>query len=263
MDEQAILVDRADGVATVTLNRPSVHNAFNDAVIAEMTGVLERLGADPALRVLVLRANGKSFSAGADLGWMQRMAGYSRDENLADARALARLMHVLDRVPVPTVALVQGAAFGGGVGLIACCDIAIAADTATFALTEVKLGIIPAVISPFVVQAIGVRAARRYLLSAERFDAAEAYRLGLVHRVVAPETLEEALADQLRRLFDCGPQAQREAKDLIFAVAHRPPADLAEETAARIARVRASAEGREGVGAFLERRKPAWQAGES
>jgi methylglutaconyl-CoA hydratase len=259
-DNNHILTEvREDGVATVTLNRADVHNAFNDAVIADMTDALRRLGADDKVRAVVLRAEGKSFSAGADLGWMQRMAGYGHAENLADAGALAELMRVLNFLPKPTVARVQGAAFGGGVGLIACCDIAIASDAAAFSLSEVRLGLIPAVISPYVVAAIGERAARRYFLTAERFDAAEALRLGLVHQVVPADQLDAAVDSILARLSEGGPAAQRAAKDLIFAVAHRPvDAGLIHDTAERIATIRASAEGREGLAGFLEKRKPAW-----
>ncbi|HET8726942.1 MAG TPA: enoyl-CoA hydratase-related protein, partial [Alphaproteobacteria bacterium] len=207
MTAPEILTDVTDGVATVTLNRPEVHNAFNDRVIAELTGTFSRLGADPTVRAVVLRASGKSFSAGADLGWMQRMAGYGFDENLADARQLAELMRTLNDLPKPTVALVQGAAFGGGVGLVACCDVALAADTATFCLSEVKLGLIPAVISPYVVQAIGARAARRYFLTAERFSALQAKALGLVHEVVPAVMLEAALLKILDALAEGGPNA--------------------------------------------------------
>jgi methylglutaconyl-CoA hydratase len=250
-----------DGVATVTLNRAEVHNAFNDTVIADMTDVLRRLGADEKVRAVVLRAEGKSFSAGADLGWMQRMASYGHAENLADAGALAELMRVLNFLPKPTVARVQGAAFGGGVGLVACCDIAIASDAAAFSLSEVRLGLIPAVISPDVVAAIGERAARRYFLTAERFDAAEALRIGLVHQVVPADQLDAAVDAILARLSEGGPAAQRAAKDLIFAVAHRPvDAGLIHDTAERIATIRASSEGREGLAGFLEKRKPAWTA---
>jgi methylglutaconyl-CoA hydratase len=260
MDNNHILTSvGGDGVATVTLNRADVHNAFNDAVIADMTDALRRLGADDTVRAVVLRAEGKSFSAGADLGWMQRMAGYSHAENLRDAEALAELMRVLNFLPKPTVARVQGAAFGGGVGLVACCDIAIASDAAAFSLSEVRLGLIPAVISPYVVAAIGERAARRYFLTAERFDAAEALLIGLVHQVVAADQLDTAVDGILARLSEGGPAAQRAAKDLIFAVAHRPvDAGLIHDTAERIATIRASSEGREGLAGFLEKRKPAW-----
>lgn len=249
----------ADGVATVTLDRPEVHNAFDDQAIAELTQAFRRLGADPAARVVVLRANGKSFSAGADLDWMQRVARYSHEQNVADAMALAEMLHTLDTCPKPTLALVQGPAYGGGVGLVAACDIAVAAETAFFALTEVRLGLIPAVISPYVIAAIGERACRRYLLTAERFSAADAYRLGLVHQVVPADRLDAAVADLVARLRECGAAAQAAAKELIRDVACRPIDDaVVRNGAERIARQRASAEGREGVAAFLEKRKPAW-----
>ncbi|UEM18797.1 enoyl-CoA hydratase/isomerase family protein [Skermanella mucosa] len=262
MDSTSILTDiRDDGIATVTMNRAEVHNAFNDQVIAEMTATLRRLGEDDRVRAVVLRAAGKSFSAGADLGWMQRMAGYGPDENLRDAEGLAELMRTLNFLPRPTVAVVQGAAFGGGVGLVACCDIAIAAEGASFSLSEVKLGLIPAVISPYVVAAIGERASRRYFLTAERFAADEALRVGLVHQVVPADKLDETLDSVLARLAEGGPAAQKAAKDLIFAVAHRPVnAAVIRDTAERIATIRASSEGREGLAAFLEKRKPAWTA---
>ena len=262
MDNDHILTETSnDGTATVTLNRAEVHNAFNDTVIADLTAALRRLGDDAKVRAVVLRAEGKSFSAGADLGWMQRMAGYGHAENLADAGALAELMRVLNFLPKPTVARVQGAAFGGGVGLVACCDIAIASDAAGFSLSEVRLGLIPAVISPYVVAAIGERAARRYFLTAERFGADEALRIGLVHQVVPADQLDSAVDTILTRLSEGGPAAQRAAKDLIFAVAHRPiDAGLIHDTAERIATIRASSEGREGLAGFLEKRKPAWTA---
>ncbi len=246
------------GIARLTLARAEVHNAFDDAMIAELTQALERVGGDPAVRALVLAADGKSFSAGADLAWMKRMAGYGREENLADARALARLMRTLDRLPKPTIARVQGAAFGGGVGLVACCDIAIGTPAARFMLSEVRLGLIPSVISPYVVAAIGQRAARRYFLTAERFPAEEALRLGLLHRLVPEAELDAAVGETLSALLLGGPAALAAAKDLIFAVA--PPLEEAviEDTATRIAAIRATDEGREGIAAFLEKRKAAW-----
>ncbi len=251
----------ASGVARLTLNRPEVHNAFNDELIAGLTGALETLGGDPDVRLVVLAARGKSFSAGADLNWMKRMAGYSEAENLADARALAALMATLNGLPKPTLAVVQGPAFGGGVGLVACCDIALAAETASFALSEVKLGLIPAVISPYVVSAIGARAARRYFLTAERFSAAEAHRLGLVHEVVEAAGLEAASERIVEALRQAGPESQAASKRLIAAVAHRAvDAAIVEDTARRIAEVRAAPEAREGIAAFLEKRKPAWTA---
>lgn len=250
------------GLATLTMNRPEVHNAFDDALIAAMTAELKRLEADPQVRVLTLTASGKSFSAGADLGWMRRMADYSRDENLRDALELAELMKTLDGFAKPTVALVQGAAYGGGVGLVACCDVVIASERASFCLSEVKLGLIPAVISPYVTAAIGSRAARRYFLSAERFGAEEARRLNLVHEVVAPEGLEARGGELCGALLNNSPAGMTAAKDLVTAVA-RGPIDgaMLRDTAERIADTRASAEGKEGLSAFLEKRQPTWVKG--
>jgi len=250
------------GVATVTLNRPQIHNAFDDVLIADLTRTLERLEADAGTRLVVLTGNGKSFSAGADLGWMKRMASYSEAENLQDARGLAALMRTLDRLAKPTLALVQGPAYAGGCGLVACCDIAIAVDTASFALTETRLGLIPAVIGPYVLNAIGERAARRYFLTAERFDAATALSLGLVHEVVPADGLAAAGEKVAATLLACGPDALKEAKALIRRIAHGAIDDaMIEETATRIARIRATPEGKEGVASFLEKRKPSWAAG--
>jgi methylglutaconyl-CoA hydratase len=249
------------GVATLTLNRPERHNAFDDALIATITESLERLGADASVRAVVLRSTGKSFSAGADLEWMRRVAQYDEAANRADAAALARLMHTLDRLPKPTIALVQGAAYGGGVGLVACCDIAIASDSAKFALTEVRLGLIPAVISPYVIRAIGPRQARRYFATAEIIPAARAAEIGLVHEVVPPAELDARGEAVLAALLDGAPLAQAAAKDLVFLCeAHPTDDELRAETGARIAARRASKEGREGLAAFLEKRPPAWRA---
>jgi len=251
--------DVKDGVATIRMNRPDVHNAFDDALIAALTAELRRLDGLPEARVIVLSANGKSFSAGADLGWMQRMATYSREDNLRDAKALAALMRTLDAMRKPTIARVQGAAFGGGVGLVACCDIAIASKEATFSLSEVRLGLIPSVISPYVIAAIGERAARRYFLTAERFDAAEARRIGLVHEVVEGASLDDVVASMTVHLLKGGPQALAAAKNLIADVSRRPMDDtLSAETARRIAAIRVEREGQEGLAAFLEKRKPDW-----
>ncbi|MCP4327362.1 MAG: enoyl-CoA hydratase/isomerase family protein [Alphaproteobacteria bacterium] len=248
------------GIARICLNRPDVHNAFDDALIAGLTGELERVGADAAVRMVVIAAMGKSFCAGADLNWMKRMSGYGRAENEADAVALAGLMRTLNDVPKPVIALVQGAALGGGVGVVACCDIAIASTQAVFGLSEVRLGLIPAVISPYVVRAIGARAARRYFLTAERFDAAEAARLGLVHMVVAPEDLEDAGVKTAEVILTGGPHAQAVSKDIIASVQSGPIDDaMTNLTARRIADVRASDEGKEGIAAFLEKRKPSWR----
>lgn len=247
------------GVATLTMNRPDVHNAFDDSFIAELTRAFRSLDEHPGVRVVVLAANGRSFSAGADLNWMKRMAQYSEAENLRDALHLAELMRTLDRMRKPTIARVQGAAFGGGVGLVAACDMAVAAREAQFSLSEVRLGLIPAVISPYVVQAIGARAARRYFLTAERFGADEAQRLGLVTEVVDAGSLDSAVEGLVAHLVKGGPHAIAAAKDLIRAVADQPlDTPLIEDTARRIAATRAGGEGREGIAAFLEKRAPSW-----
>lgn len=250
------------GRATLTLNRPEVHNAFDDSLIAELTVALQDLAADPQVQSVCLAATGKSFSAGADLGWMRRMADYSHAENLSDAMALAELMRILNELPKPTLALVQGAAFGGGVGLVAACDIVLATPAAKFCLSEVKLGLIPAVISPYVVAAIGARAARRYCISAERFDAEQALQLGLVHEIVPAEALAEAADRLTRRLLQNGPQAMAAAKQLVADVSRSPlTAELIADTAERISVTRASDEGREGLSAFLQKRRPDWVKG--
>ncbi|HWA14586.1 MAG TPA: enoyl-CoA hydratase/isomerase family protein [Burkholderiales bacterium] len=255
----ALKTEIRDHVATIWLNRPDVHNAFDDALIAELTAELRRLDGLAEARVIVLAAQGKSFSAGADLNWMKRMAQYSEEENLRDARALANLMRTLHGVGKPTIARVQGAAFGGGVGLVACCDIAVASKEALFCLSEVRLGMIPSVISPYVIAAMGQRAAQRYFLTAERFDADEAKRVGLVQGVVAPNDLDEAVAAMASHLLKGGPAALAAAKKLIADVSRQPIDDaLVEETARRIAALRVSPEGREGIAAFLEKRKPDW-----
>jgi len=255
-----IEVAERNGVALVTLNRPDVHNAFDDALIAELVRALGALEAADDVRTVVLLGAGESFCAGADLGWMRRMAGYDRERNVADARALAELLHRLATFPKPTIARVHGSVYGGGVGLVACCDIAIASTDATFALSEVKLGLIPATIGPYVVEAMGARQARRYMLTGERFEAAEAYRLGLVHDLVPTiADLDVRINELLAPLLAGGPRAQAEVKRLLRAVAHRPIDDaVIADTAERIATVRASDEGREGVAAFLARRSPAW-----
>ncbi len=249
----------ARGLATVTLNRPTVHNAFDDVLIGDLTEVFTACQNDADVRVVVLTGTGKSFSAGADLGWMKRMAGYTYDENLADAAGLARVMRVLDRLPKPTIALVNGPAYGGGVGLVACCDIAIASQRASFCLSEVKLGLIPAVISPYVVAAIGSRQARRYFQSAEVMSAQKALELGLVHEVIAHEELEVVKERIIEALFSGAPGAQGEAKRLVFDVDAPLTDEIIAETGRRIAGQRASHEGREGISAFLAKRKPDWQ----
>jgi methylglutaconyl-CoA hydratase len=244
----------------VTMNRAERHNAFDDALIARLLEALEALAADPKVRVVQLRGAGKSFSAGADLNWMKRMAGYGRAENLKDAGEFGRLMRVLHELPKPTIALVQGAAYAGGVGLVAACDFAIASPGATFSLSEVKLGLIPSVISPYVVKAIGPRATNRLSLTAERLDAAEAYRLGLVTQLVADGELQSAADKLATDLLANSPAAMAAAKALMRRVTDRPiDADLIAATVAGIADQRASPEGREGVTAFLEKRAPNWR----
>jgi len=259
MQNDSVIVERSAGVATLTMNRPERHNAFDDAIITTLTARLRELEADPAVHVVVLAASGKSFSAGADLNWMQRMATYTEDENYRDALALADLMATLDGLAKPTIARVQGAAYGGGVGLVACCDIVLAAESARFCLSEVRLGLIPGAISPYVVKAMGEQQARRYFVTAEVFDASEARRIGLVHDVVAPDMLDERLAELLAGLAQNGPLAMAGSKELARYVG-RGPVDRAmiEETARRIAAIRVSAEGQDGMAAFLEKRKPGW-----
>lgn len=261
MSEKSLIIDiDKRGVATLTMNRPTLHNAFDDALIAEMTAQLQTLDNDPAVKVILLAAAGKSFSAGADLNWMKRMVAYTKEENHRDAMALGELMRTLNFVSKPTIAAVQGAAYGGGVGLVACCDIVIASEKASFCLSEVKLGLIPAVISPYVVRAIGAQASRRYFLTAERFDVNTAQQLGLVHEVVAPDALNEKVESMVSGLLQNGPCAVAAAKSLVFAVEHGDvDAAMIEDTAERIAALRISPEGQEGLGAFLEKRRPAWQ----
>ncbi len=247
------------GCALLRLNNPEQHNAFDDRLIAELTASLNQLAENPKVRVITLAAAGKSFSAGADLNWMRRVADYTLEENVHDALGLAELLRTLNELPKPTIAQVQGATFGGGVGLIAACDIAIASERASFCLSEVKLGLIPSAISPYVLAAIGERAARRYFLTAERFSAAEALRIGLLHQVVAAKELEQTVSDLGQQLLQNGPQALTEGKRLIRDVSSRPiDGELIKMTAERIAAIRATDEGREGVGAFLQKRKPYW-----
>jgi methylglutaconyl-CoA hydratase len=256
----SVRIDNADGRVSITLARPERHNAFDAAMIAELSAAFEQVAADSSARVVLLEASGASFCAGADLTWMKASAAYSRDENQRDAMALATLMERVDRCPCPVIAVVQGAAYGGGVGLIAACDIAIGARSAMFALSEVRLGLIPAVVSPYVVAAIGARASRRYFLTAERFSADEAWRLGLLHEVVDAEELAAARERFVQTILAGGPEAQRRAKELVRVVsqAERDEALFA-WTAEQIAAARASGEGKEGVAAFLEKRAPAWK----
>ena len=250
-----------DAVATVTLNRPEIHNAFDETLIAHLTAAFVSLDDHPDVRVVVLAGAGKSFCAGADLNWMKRMAAFGNDENLADAHALAAMLRSLYALSKPTIARVTGAALGGGVGLVAACDIAIAVPEAMFALSEAKLGLIPATIGPYVIEAIGARQARRYFLTAERFSAAEALSIGLLHEVVAADAIDTRIDTMIATLRAASPAAQLECKALIRGVAHRPiDEDVIAGTAEHIAAVRASPEGKEGVAAFLGKRAPLWQA---
>jgi methylglutaconyl-CoA hydratase len=246
-------------IATITLNRPLIHNAIDDHLIHELMNLLRDLEQKPQVRAILLTAAGPSFCAGADLQWMKRMSTASQDENMRDAEQLAGMLRRLNIFPRPTVALVQGSAYGGGVGLVAACDIAIASEGSSFSLSEVKLGLIPAVISPYVIAAMGARAARRYFLTGERFSAEEALRLGLVHETVPGDHLTRTADRIIAALLEGGPRAHAEAKRLVFDVAGKPiePAVI-DETTRRIATIRASPEGREGVAAFLDKRKPNW-----
>ena len=247
------------GVATVTLNRPEVRNAFNDEVIAELAACFRDLAVRDDVRCIVLAANGTAFCAGADLNWMKRMADYTRDENLADAGALAEMLRVIYACPKPTIARVQGDVYAGGTGLVAACDIAVSVDTAGYCLSEVKLGLIPATISPYVIRAMGARASHRYFLTAERFSAAEALRIGFVHEVVSAAELDATVAELAKTLVNAGPQAVRLCKKLVQDVAEQAitPA-LVQMTVEGIADIRVSPEGREGVQSFLQKRKPNW-----
>jgi methylglutaconyl-CoA hydratase len=257
----SILSERRGAVAWLTLNRPQIHNAFDDTLIAALTDALAQAEADPGVRAVVLSGNGSCFSAGADLNWMRGMAGASEQENRDDSMRLARLMRHLQFLSKPTIARVNGAAYGGGVGLVACCDIAIGVDTAKFALSEVKLGLVPAVISPYVIAAIGLREARRLFVTGEVFEAATAARIGLLHAVVAGNELDEAIERQLYLLAKAGPLAQREAKQLALRIggADRVQAERTDTANAElIARLRVSEEGQHGLAAFLDKRAPSW-----
>ena len=249
------------GVATVTLNRPEVRNAFNDEVIAELTAMFLALGDREDVRAVVLAGNGPAFCAGADLNWMKRMAGYTRKENLADAAGLARMLEVIYRCPKPTVARIQGDVYAGGTGLVAACDMAVAVDTAQFCLSEVRIGLIPATISPYVIRAMGARAAHRWFLTAERFSAAEAHRIGFVHEVVTADQLDARVQSLTAALVGAGPHAVRACKRLLHDVAGEEiTPGLVQRTVEGVADIRASDEGREGVKSFLEKRKPGWLA---
>ncbi len=264
MVELGLRIDRRDdGVATLTLDRPSRKNAFDEALIGALSEQLDRLADDATLRALVITGAGTAFSAGGDLDLMRRAAALSQEENLAEARRIVAMLGVLDRFPVPTIAKVNGTAVGGGVGLVAACDIAIAAEHAVFAISEVRIGLLPSVVAPFIRRAIGERACRRYFFTAERFDAGTAARLGLVHEVTAAADLDTAVDGILAALLQGGPEAMVHAKALLLALREADAAAAGQRTTEAIAERRASAEGREGVTAFLEKRRPAWRASRS
>jgi len=249
----------AGAVATVTLNRPDVRNAFDDEVILEVTAAFKDLGARADVRCIVLAANGTAFCAGADLNWMRSMADYTREQNLEDAGHLAEMMRTVYACPKPTIARIQGDVYAGGTGLVAVCDIAVSVDSAHYCLSEVKLGLLPSTISPYVIRAMGARAAHRYFLTAERFSAAEALRIGFVHEVVTSDALDAKVAELAQTLVKAGPAAVKACKKLVQDVAgHDITPELVAMTVASIAGVRVSPEGREGLESFLNKRKPNW-----
>ncbi len=259
MEYQTLNIAVEGKVATVTLDRPDLRNAFNETAIAELALAFDQLSGDEQVRAIVLAANGPAFCAGADLNWMKKMAGYSNAENEADAMRLADMLRTIYLCPKPVVAKVQGDCYAGGMGLVAACDIVVAAEGVNFCLSEVKLGLIPATISPYVIKAMGEQASRRYFLTAERFGAREAHRLGLAHEVVVAEELDATVAGIVKALVANSPNAVTRAKALVREVAGAPVSDaLLADTARRIAEIRASEQGREGVASFLEKRKPSW-----
>lgn len=257
----AVIYDsNSAGIASITMNRPEKHNAFDDTVIAALTEAFNLASEDKNVRAVVLQANGKSFCAGADLGWMKKMAGYSEQENRADAAKLAQMLHTLYHLPKLTIAKVQGAAFGGAIGLVACCDVAVGTKLSKFCLSEVKLGLIPATISPYVVEAMGARVCKRYFQTAEVFSARRARRLGLLSEVVAEEDLDNTVAQIATSVLPNGPCAVSDAKQLVDHVKNRScDPQLMQETSDWIARVRVSDEGQEGLQAFFDKRRPSWR----
>ena len=259
MEYETLTVAIADKVATVTLNRPDVRNAFNEFTIAELSLAFNELGRIDAVRAIVLTANGPAFCAGADLNWMKKMALYSHSENAEDAEKLADMLRTIYLCPKPVVAKVQGDCYAGGMGLVAACDIAVASSAASFCLSEVKLGLIPATISPYVIKAMGENAARRYFLTAEKFSAQEAHRIGFVHDIVSADALDAHVDVIVQSLVTSSPNAVREAKVLVREITGKTvDSALMVDTAERIASIRASDDGREGVASFLEKRKPSW-----
>jgi methylglutaconyl-CoA hydratase len=263
MDYKTLKIERRGAAAWIWMSRPEVHNAFDETLIAELTAAFKALDAEPAVRAIVLAGEGKSFSAGADLNWMQRQGAAAVEDNLADARKLAALFRAISMCATPTLARVHGAALGGGMGLASACDICVASTKAQFATSEVRLGIIPAAIGPYVVRAIGERQAYRYFQTAERISAEQARHIGLAHEVAEPEELDARVQQVVDALLPGGPLAQAAATELIRAVAHRPVDDaVVEDTARRIATLRATPEAREGLAAFLDKRAPAWTPGQ-
>jgi len=261
MSESTILITKdARGIVTVTINRPKVRNAIDDTVIRSLTDAFKALHADAETRIVVLTGNGSAFCAGADLDWMRQMAAAGDAENLASAKTISAMLRSLNELAKPTIARVNGAAYAAGIGLVAACDIAVAAEEAVFSISEVRIGLVPSTISPYVIAAIGAKAARRYFLTGEAFSAAEARRLGLLHQVAPGSGLDAAIESVIASLLAGGPQSQAWAKRLIAEIAGRPVDDALEALTARsIADARASAEGRDGIAAFLEKRRPAWR----
>jgi methylglutaconyl-CoA hydratase len=259
MDYHTILVTQNEAVASVTLNRPELRNAFNEAMIAELAHAFDKLGETPSVRAIVLAGNGPAFCAGADLNWMKKMAGYSHEENYTDARTLADMLCTIYECPKPVVARVHGDCYAGGMGLVSACDMIVASPNVNFCLSEVKLGLIPATISPYVIKAMGEQMARRYFLTAERFSAIEAHRFGMVHELAGLDSIDDVIDALTKTLAANGPLAVGHAKQLIRDVAgeHIDLATL-DDVASRIAGIRASEEGREGVASFLEKRRPGW-----
>ena len=257
-DKVLLFIDKR-GVATVTLNQPDIHNAFDDKLIIQLTDIFSSINQNQDIRVMVLASAGKSFSAGADLNWMRRMATYSYEQNLADANALAKMFYTLNNLNKPTIARVQGATFGGAVGLVACCDMAVASKLSRFCLSEVKLGLIPATISPYVIDAIGARLARRYFTTAEVFSARRARRIGLLSEAVVEEELDSTIENLIEHLLKNSPAAIQEAKQLIFDVQNKSVSDqLLAITSQKIAKIRVSEQGQEGLNAFLQKRRANW-----
>jgi methylglutaconyl-CoA hydratase len=258
MDKVITQID-SRGIARVILNNPDKHNAFDDQMIIQLTEAFEAVATNSDVRIMLLQSEGKSFSAGADLGWMKRMARYSYQQNLSDAHALAAMLKALHQMPIPTIARVQGAAFGGALGLISCCDIAVASSKASFALSEVKIGLVPSTISPYVIATIGERHAKRYFMTAERFDANTALQISLVHEAVEERFLDDKVEQLITMILSNGPEAVVAAKQLVFAISGKAiDSTLIEHTCEVIAGIRVSAQGQEGLNAFLDKRKPHW-----